>query len=252
MPPRTIETPQSSGHFATTGRSFDGHGDCCALIPMRYFTWLPALLLVISCSVDPVRNPDGSGTGAAGTTGAGGQAGATTGAGGQAGATTGTGGQGGATTGSGGQAGDRPIGGSGGGQAGAGGGTAGHAGGGQGGHVADGGESCTELETDYSNALTGAVECSPGSPNQCQHLVERSLSCPGCQEYVNDVTTLNTIMAEWNNQGCGAMPHLCPQIACVNPGSGVCTPSNGTSGGPNAGASPGGSCSDSSSGPPAR
>jgi len=198
---------------------------------MRHLGWLSGLLLVISCSVDPVQNPDGGGTGAGGAPGGGGQAGTTTGTGGQ-----------GATTGTGGGAGDRPIGGSGGGQAGAGGGAAGHAGGGQGGHLTDGGETCAELETDYSAALATAIQCNPGSPNQCQYLVERSIACPGCQEFVNDLTTLNTIVSEWNSQDCGATPHPCPLSVCLQPATGTCASTSTTSGGPNAGASPGGTC----------
>ncbi len=65
---------------------------------MRHLGWLSGLLLVISCSVNPVQNPDGSGAGGGGLAGAtstgrdghdghiGGQAGtAATGSGGQAG-----------------------------------------------------------------------------------------------------------------------------------------------------------------------
>jgi hypothetical protein len=181
---------------------------------MRHLGWLSGLLLVISCSVDLVQNPDGGGTGVGGATGGGGQAGATTGTGGGAG----------------------------GGAAGVGGGAAGQAGGGQGGHVTDGGETCAELETDYGAALATAIQCSPGSVNQCQHLVERSIACPGCQEFVDDVTTLNTIVSAWTNQDCGATPHPCPLIACAKPATASCAPTSSTSGGPNAGASPGGTC----------
>jgi hypothetical protein len=214
---------------------------------MRHLTWLSGLLLVISCSVDPVQNADGSGTGGGGgqagrptggTTGSGGQAGdhpgggtagggGTTGGGGTAGA-GGTAGNGG-TTGGGGTAGTGGTAGIGG-TAGTGGSsTAGHDGGGQGGHGTDGGgESCAQLETDYGNALGTARQCTPGSVNPCQHLVEMSLSCSGCKEYVNDVTTLNALTAEWQAQDCQAIPHVCPAIACINPGPGSCT----TSGGP--------------------
>jgi hypothetical protein len=210
---------------------------------MRHLTWFVGLLLILSCSVKPVENPDGAGpgggggAGGAGTTGSGGQGGGTTGTGGGAGDHS-TGGSGGGQAGtsggqagtSGGQAGTSGgQAGTSGGQAGAGGGSAGHAGGGHGGHPADAGQTCDELETDYGTALTAARQCSPGSAGQCQHLVPTSLSCPGCEEYVNDVTRLNTITAEWNDQDCGATPHPCPAIACVNPGSGAC---NGNGNGP--------------------
>jgi hypothetical protein len=241
MPPRTIETPRSSRHFAITGRSFDGHGDCCTLTIMRHLGWLSGLLLVTACSVDLVQNPDGS------ATGTGGQAGATaTGIGGQAGtAATGSGGQAGTSfTGVGGEGGTRSTGGTSGGSAGRG-GTFGH--GGAAGHAADAGESCTQIETDYGNAMTAAAECTPGAAGQCQHLIDMSLSCPGCQRYVNDVTELDALAAMWNDQDCSASPHgPCPTIACVIPGPASCAAASGTPGGPNAGADPGGTCSSAS------
>ena len=237
MPLRAIAIPgRQAALLAAAPVFFDGHGDCCALMVMRHLTWFVGLFLILSCSVKPVENPDGAGAGGgggAGTTGSGGQGGATTGGGGHGGTTTGTGGasgagqagSGGGQAGmSGGQAGTSGgQAGTSGGQAGTSGGSAGHAGGGQGGHPADAGQTCADFETDYGNALAAARQCSPGSPNQCQHLVPFSLSCPSCKEYVNDVTTLNTITAEWNDQDCGATPHPCPAIACVNPGSGTCT-----------------------------
>jgi hypothetical protein len=230
MPPLAIPTPGRQAALRPQHGLFDGHGDCCALIVMRHLAWLSGFLLILSCSVKPVENPDGAGpgggggAGGAGTTGSGGQGGATTGTGGGAGDRS-TGGSGGGQAGtSGGQAGaGGGQAGTSGGQAGAGGGSAGHAGGGHGGHPADAGQTCDELETDYGTALTAARQCSPGSAGQCQHLVPTSLSCPGCKEYVNDVTTLNTITAEWNDQDCAATPHVCPAIACINPGSGTCS-----------------------------
>ena len=116
-----------------------------------------------------------------------------------------------------------------GGVTGAGGSIAGHNGGGQGGHGTgpDAGETCAQLETDYSAALTAARKCTPGAADQCQQLVDLSVSCPGCKGYVNDATTLNTIATEWKNQDCKA--GVCPAIACIAPGTGVC---QSTSGGP--------------------
>jgi hypothetical protein len=208
---------------------------------MRHLAWLSGLLLVISCAVDPVQSVDGSA--------AGGQGGDCPRC---AGGTNGGAGQGGAPAGNGGAAGDTPVGGSGGGAAGGGGGItgaggggiAGHGGGGQAGHGTDGGQTCAQLEADYSNALPAARQCTPGAANQCQHLVPTSIACTGCSEYVNDVTTLDTIEGEWSEQDCPAMPHPCPLIACLPPASGICAATSGTSGGPNAGASPGGSCTD--------
>jgi len=200
---------------------------------MRHLGWLSALLLVLSCSVDLVHNPDGSATGAGGqagttATGIGGQAGtAATGAGGQAG--TSVTGEGGtlATGGTFGAAGGR-------------GGTFGH--GGAAGHAADAGESCAQIETDYDNALTPAAECTAGASGQCQHLVDTSLSCPGCKRYVNDVSALDALSAMWQAQDCGSIPHVCPAIACVVPGPATCMAASGSPGGPNTGASPGGTC----------
>jgi hypothetical protein len=238
MPPRTIDMPRSSGYFAIAGRSFDGHGNCCTLTIMRHLGWLSGLLLVISCSVDLVHNPDGS------VTGAGGQAGATTtGTGGQAGtAATGSGGQAGTTSVTG-EGGTRATGGTFGGSAGRG-GTFGH--GGAAGRAADAGESCTQIETDYGNALTAAAECTPGVAGQCQHLIDMSLSCPGCKTYVNDVTELDALSAMWQAQDCGSIPHACPAIACIIPGPATCGAASSTPGGPNAGASPGGTCTTAS------
>jgi hypothetical protein len=239
---------------------------------MRHLAWLFGLLLVVSCSINPVLKVDGSPSGGGGTNGGGGRGGATTGnggaggdhaGGGSGGAITGSGGagggSGGATTGSGGAGGDQASGGSGGattgsgggtagaggGTAGAGGGTAGagggatgaggsiagQSGGGQAGHSTgkDGGETCAELETDYSDALMAARKCTPGAADQCQHLVGLSISCPGCKGYVNDATTLDIIAGEWKDQGCKVS--VCPAIACIAPGTGVCLSTSGGPGG---------------------
>ena len=216
------------------------------LAKMRHLAWLFGLLLVVSCSINPVLKVDGSPSGGGGTNGGGGQGGATTGNGGAGG------GSGGATTGSGGAGGDHASGGSGGATTGSGGGTAGsgggtagagggatgaggsiagHNGGGQGGRGTgkDGGETCAELETDYSDALMAARKCTPGAANQCQQLVGLSISCSGCKGYVNDATTLDTIAGEWKDQGCKVS--VCPAIACIAQGTGVCVSTSGGPGG---------------------
>lgn len=105
----------------------------------------------------------------------------------------------------------------------------------------DGGESCGQLESDYANALTDARSCTPGAQNQCQKLVDSSISCPGCKQYVNDTTTLDAITAAWDAANCGATPHACPAIACVVPTTVTCVATSSDNG-PNAGASPGGTC----------
>ncbi|HEY6478098.1 MAG TPA: hypothetical protein VI456_16085 [Polyangia bacterium] len=203
---------------------------------MRHLVWLSGVLLALSCAVDNSNlNVDAGGSGGAGgtSTGAGGSA---TGGGGGV-TSTGGAGAGGNATGAGGSGtgGRKGTGGDG-----ALGGTIGTGGGkGQGGQA--GAASCDALAADYSNALTAAKGCTPGAASQCQQLVDTSLSCPGCKTYVNDVTMLNAIDDEWTAAGCASMPHgVCPAIACIAPGQGVCT-SNPTGSGPGTGSA--GTCS---------
>ena len=171
----------------------------------------------------------GSATG--GQIGAGGETGGQTGTGGGAtggqigtggsatGGQIGAGGETGGQTGTGGSADGGQVGAGGsatGGQIGTGGdtGTGGSATGGQtgtGGNKGTGGESCQQLGMDYLNALPAAKDCTYGVTGQCQQLVASSLTC-GCQVYVNDATTLNTIKAQYVSQGCGGP--IC-NIACV-------------------------------------
>jgi hypothetical protein len=83
--------------------------------------------------------------------------------------------------------------------------------------------------------MTEARACTPGAANQCQVLVQTSLSvCPGCSTYVNDATKLDEIRAAWTSAGCGNVAIACPAIACVLPGPSTCAP---TDSGP-----PGGTC----------
>ncbi len=228
---------------------------------MRHIVWLAGCLLVLSCTVNNDNlNPDAGGTGG-GSGGAGGcprcvgTGGATatggrigTGGGSATGGQVGTGGAsatggqvgtGGASA-TGGQVGTGGASATGG-QVGTGGasatggqvGTGGSASGGHGAGGSDagggggqgGGESCDALETDYGTALTAAMKCTLGASGQCQQLVNRSLSCAGCKEYVNDTTTLSTIQTAWDDQNCGSVPHACPAIACVVPTTSVCTSS---------------------------
>jgi hypothetical protein len=131
---------------------------------------------------------------------------------------------------------------------GGGGGTAGAAGqdgggmGGQGGQAIDGGKTCSQLVTDYADALIVAKQCTPGAIDQCQQLVQGILSsCTGCEQYVNDSTTLTAIRKQWTNQGC-MVPVLCPAIACIMPGPSTCVTTGTTTGGPAAGTPTGGVC----------
>ena len=85
------------------------------------------------------------------------------------------------------------------------------------------------------------MKCTLGASGQCQQLVNRSLSCPGCKQYVNDTTTLSAIQTEWDNQNCSSVPHACPAIACLLPTTSVCT-SNPTAGGTTSGLDLSGTC----------
>ena len=125
--------------------------------------------------------------------------------------------------------------------------TGGHGAGGSGtggGGGQGGGKSCGMIESDYGAALTAAKKCTPGAANQCQELVNSSLSCPGCKQYVNDTTGLDAIQTEWDDQNCGSMPHACPAIACLVPTASVCTSGSNTTGGPSSGVDPTGVCTN--------
>jgi hypothetical protein len=228
---------------------------------MRHIVWLAGCLLVLSCTVDN-DNLNTGGTGGAlatggkmGTAGTGGQIG--TGGVSATGGQIGTGGAS-ATGGQLGTGGASATGGAGGcprcvgtGGVSATGGNMGTGGSATGGHGAGGsgtggsggqggGKSCDALESEYNSAFTAAKKCTLGAANQCQQLVNSSLSCPGCKQYVNDTTTLSALQTEWDDQNCSAVPHLCPAIACVIPTAGVCTSS--PTGGPGPSAEPTGTC----------
>jgi len=119
--------------------------------------------------------------------------------------------------------------------------TGGHGAGGSGSGGSGGSKSCDALETDYNTALTAAKKCTLGAAGQCQQLVNSSLACPGCKQYVNDTTTLSAIQSAWDNQNCNSGGHVCPAIACINPTTSVCT-SSPAGGGPSVGTDPTGTC----------
>ena len=69
---------------------------------------------------------------------------------------------------------------------------------------ADAGDSalCSQLTDAYGAAVTAALACTPGAPNQCQALVAIApTACPGLvcggQEFVNDATKVETLRGEW-------------------------------------------------------
>jgi hypothetical protein len=106
---------------------------------------------------------------------------------------------------------------------------------------------CTQVATAYADALTAALACTPGAPDQCQIVVGLTPSfCPPCgnQEYVNDATQVNAVLETWMAScappppaGCGLGPCTPPTLhaSCwpTSPGAttGTCVPY-----GPDAGA----------------
>jgi hypothetical protein len=170
--------------------------------PLLLTALLFGILHVGGCG--SVTTGDDAGTGSAGKVGGGGGAG-----GGVAGSGGSTGGQGGAV------------------------GT-GHDGGaaGGGGHTGDGGQSCTELQSEYADALVAARSCDVKASGQCAHLASSTLSpCfYGCMTYVNDSTALDAIKAEWIGAGCNSAPVACPAIACLQPTGKMCVAADGGGG----------------------
>jgi hypothetical protein len=88
---------------------------------------------------------------------------------------------------------------------------------------------CAQVDTQYQAAMTSARMCSLASGHApCQVDVLAMLGCP-CHTYVDEGTTLNTLAAQWNSNGC---TRVCVAAACVLPQAGNCvvsgTSSNGT------------------------
>jgi hypothetical protein len=44
--------------------------------------------------------------------------------------------------------------------------------------------------------------------------------------HVNDTGEIASLQIMYQQAGCNSMPHVCPAIACVNPGTGACVPIN--------------------------
>ncbi len=109
------------------------------------------------------------------------------------------------------------------------GGTAGSGTGGTAGGSVDAGNPCANLEADYRAALIEAKTCNPrAAALQCQTLVNTSVSCPGCTTHVENAAQLQEIEKKWVASGCKR--GICPAIACINPGFGVCSESGGSGG----------------------
>jgi hypothetical protein len=93
-----------------------------------------------------------------------------------------------------------------------------------------GGESCDQLALDYAAAVTAALACTPGAPNQCQATISPLLTACNdpCVRYLGagDVTTVTTIWAKWAAQCIGQS--ACPNSGCYAPPPDVsCVPVDG-------------------------
>jgi hypothetical protein len=119
----------------------------------------------------------------------------------------------------------------GGGAAGGAAGAGGHGGiagtGGAGGTGGDPAAVCNDLVTAYSNELPNAKICSTTAKGACSIKVSRSISCPGCQTFVNDDTQLKLIIAKWQAGGCDKIPRACPAIACLAITDAICKAASG-------------------------
>lgn len=104
--------------------------------------------------------------------------------------------------------------------------------GGNGGAGGTAGVSCSDLATQYTDALPAAQSCDLNASGECHQLVSSSLSpCfVNCMTYVNDSSALNAIKASWVQAGCNNVNVLCPAIACLQPTNNVCLVGDGGSG----------------------
>jgi hypothetical protein len=85
------------------------------------------------------------------------------------------------------------------------------------------GRTCTELESDYQQALSAASSCTPGAANQCQQPVSVSF-CAGCNLYVNDAASVNAVRAQIFSQGCVRCEGL---ELCLQSGPWACVATDG-------------------------
>ncbi len=115
-------------------------------------------------------------------------------------------------------------------------GTAGHAGSagasgsaGATGTAGHGGASCSDLQSQYGDALAAARSCSVTTSGQCTQTASGELSpCfSNCLIFVNDATTLDALKTEWLQAGCADGTYACPAIACEQPPHGECVAGDG-------------------------
>lgn len=90
------------------------------------------------------------------------------------------------------------------------------------------GDSCAQLESQYSVELAKAKTCSPNASNQCQEMASTALAC-GCPTYVNDKSALDQLQSRWDQAGCQNSSTVCPALACVSPRGATCRASDGGS-----------------------
>jgi hypothetical protein len=100
---------------------------------------------------------------------------------------------------------------------------------------------CGSLLMRYATALTATQYCTAGAADQCTKTVPSTLNpcLMSCVTYMNDTTVVDSILAEWQSQGCGNIDdtslcspfeHSCPataRLTCTLFDNGVatCTPS---------------------------
>ena len=85
-----------------------------------------------------------------------------------------------------------------------------------------GASACMSLATMYDSALPSAQSCPLNSlVNPCTYAYPTTLSCAGaCNTYVADTSTVQVLVAKWNDAGCASLLPKCP--ACTSPASGAC------------------------------
>ena len=85
--------------------------------------------------------------------------------------------------------------------------------------------SCDALVAQYAAAVAAARTCTPGSPGQCQQVVDENLAvCGSCQINVNDASQTAAIEQAWRAAGCADRPDQppCGMIACQSAVTDVC------------------------------